>query len=125
MKHLLLSLSLLLLLARPGLTQTNLSYYLPAGVRYDARIPTPAAVLGYEVGEWHVSHDQLVNYMKTLDALSDRITLAEYGRTHEHRPLLLLTITSPENQRHLDQIRTEHKKISDPGVSGRLDLANM
>lgn len=120
-----LSCLLVLLLAGPGQTQTSLSYYLPADVSYNPRIPNPAAVLGYEVGEWHVSHDQLVNYMKTLDAASERITLTEYGRTHEHRPLLLLTITAPQNHQDIDRIRAEHKKISNPRLSDQLNLAAM
>ena len=43
--------------------------YLPA-IQYNLAIPTPAQYLGYEVGEWHVSHDQLVGYMRELDRLS-------------------------------------------------------
>lgn len=120
-----LSFLLALLLTLPGLAQTSLSYYLPAGVSYNASIPTPAAVLGYEVGDWHVSHDQLVGYMKTLDAVSDRITLTEYGRTHENRPLLLLTITSPANHQNIAHIQAEHKKISNPRLSDQLDLSAM
>jgi hypothetical protein len=115
----------LLLAAFTAQGQTSLSYYLPAAVTYNKQVPTPAAVLGYEVGEWHVSHDQLVGYMKAVDAVSDRISLAEYGRTHENRPLLLLTVTSPDNHRHLDQIRADHKKLSNPRLSDKLDLAAM
>src|SRR5688572_1192100 len=105
--------------------QSNLSYYLPNTVSYNKNIPTPAAVLGYEVGEWHVSHDQLVIYMKTMDELSDRITLTEYGRTHENRPLLLLTITAPGNHQNIQKIKAEHKSLTDPAVSGKLNLSDM
>ena len=52
-----------------------LSYYLSETVTYDKNIPTPEQFLGYQVGEQHVSHDQLVAYMRELDRLSDRITL--------------------------------------------------
>ena len=82
-----LLLVLLSALAGQAQTKSNLAYYLPQSVSYNPAIPTPAAVLGYEVGEWHVSHDQLVTYMRAVDAASDRITLIEYARTHEHRPL--------------------------------------
>ena len=48
-------------------------------------IPQPKEILGYEVGSWHVSHDQLVNYMYRLAASSDRISIENRGRTYEDR----------------------------------------
>ncbi|MFN8844295.1 MAG: zinc carboxypeptidase, partial [Chryseotalea sp.] len=82
--------------------QPDLSYYLPEGVSYNPSIPTPQSVIGHQVGEWHITHDRLVNYMKALDAASDRISLQVTGYTHEARPLLLLTITSAENHKNLE-----------------------
>lgn len=82
-------------------TKSNLTYYLPQTVSYNPAIPTPASVLGFEVGEWHASHDQLLTYLRAVDAASDRVTITEYAHTHEHRPLLLLTITLPDNQRNI------------------------
>ena len=74
-------------------SQPDLSYYLPENVTYDPSIPTPQSIIGHGVGEWHVTHDRLVNYMYALDKASDRISLEITGYTHEARPLLLLTIT--------------------------------
>ena len=45
--------------------KVDLSYYLPKGVSYDKSIPTPVSVIGHEVGEWHITHDKLVEYMIT------------------------------------------------------------
>ncbi len=101
------------------------SYYFPTNVTYDPAIPTPQQFLGYQVGEWHVTHDQRVAYMKKLAELSNRTTLAEYARTYEQRPLLLLTITSPANHGNLENIRTEHLKLTDPAQSAGLKTANM
>ncbi len=56
-----------------------LSYYFEQDVKFDPSIPTPEQVLGYEVGEWHVTHDKLDEYMKALAASSDRITLEGKG----------------------------------------------
>ncbi|GAA3994810.1 M14 family metallopeptidase [Hymenobacter fastidiosus] len=120
-----LLLALLVALAGRAQTSSNLAYYLPQTVTYNPAIPTPAAVLGYEVGEWHVSHDQLVTYMRAVDAASDRVTITEYARTHEHRPLLLLTITSPDNQRNITQIKADHHRLTDPAASGQLDVSRM
>ncbi|WP_026777414.1 M14 family zinc carboxypeptidase [Polaribacter sp. Hel_I_88] len=88
--------------------KTDLSYYLPANTNYNQNIPTPASVIGHEVGEWHVTHDKLVEYMKALAASSDRISIENRGKTYEGRPLLLLTITSPENHKNLETIREKH-----------------
>lgn len=82
--------------------------YLPDNVQLDPAIPTPESVLGYNVGDWHVRHDLLVTYMRRLAAASDRVTLEVTGYTHEQRPLLLLTITSPKNRSKLDDWRTAH-----------------
>ena len=91
--------------------QVDLSYYLPDGVSYNPSIPTPASIIGHEVGEWHVSHDRLVNYMLALDKASERITLEVIGQTFEARPLLLLTITAPKNQQNIEAIRQQHLLI--------------
>ena len=87
--------------------QVDLNYYLPKG-NYNSQIPTPKSVIGHEVGEWHVTHDKLVEYMKALAASSDRISIESRGVTFEGRPLLLLTITSPENHKNLENIRKQH-----------------
>lgn len=106
-------------------TQLDLSYYLPEGVKLDPSIPTPKSVIGHEVGEWHVSHDRLVNYMYALDKASDRVTLEVTGYTYEARPLLLLTITSPKNQQNIESIRTQHLQLTDPSKSASLDVKSM
>ncbi|MEX2232271.1 MAG: M14 family metallopeptidase, partial [Cyclobacteriaceae bacterium] len=105
--------------------QPDLSYYLPENVIYDSLIPTPASVIGHQVGEFHVTHDRLVHYMQILDKASDRITLEITGYTHEARPLLLLTITSPQNHRNIESIRTTHIQLADPGRSAGLNTSTM
>jgi len=108
-----------------GAIAQSLNYYLPPTTQYDPAIPTPAQVIGHEVGEWHVTHDRLVNYMKALDQASDRITLEQTGLTYEARPLLLLTITSPKNHQNIEAIRAQHLQLSDASKSGSLDIKNM
>ena len=88
--------------------KVDLSYYLPKDVTYNQNIPTPESVIGHEVGEWHITHDKLVEYMKVLAASSDRISLENRGKTYEDRPLLLLTITAPKNHGNLENIRKQH-----------------
>ena len=100
----------LFLLSSISLTaqKVDLSYYLPKNTTYNQNIPTPASVIGHEVGEWHITHDKLVEYMKVLAASSDRISIENRGKTYEDRPLLLLTITSPKNHKNIENIRKKH-----------------
>ncbi|MEO1516708.1 MAG: M14 metallopeptidase family protein [Bacteroidota bacterium] len=102
----------------------TLDYYFP-NVTFDPSIPTPASVLGYEVGDWHVSHDQLVYYMRELDRASDRLRLREYARSHENRPLLVLTATSENNWKRLSSIKEDHRKLCDPEQSASVDIDNL
>ncbi|WP_299839073.1 M14 family metallopeptidase [uncultured Tenacibaculum sp.] len=86
----------------------DLSYYLPKNITYNKNIPTPKSVIGHEVGEWHITHDKLLYYMKALANASDRIVIEERGKTYEDRPLILLKITSPKNHNNLENIRKKH-----------------
>lgn len=97
----------------------ELSYYLPTDTRYDPAIPTPETTLGYEIGDWHVRHDQLVDYLEVLAKASDRVHIEEIGKTFEERPLLLLTISSPENLARIERIRERHLELSDPRSNSR------
>lgn len=109
----------------PADAVAEMDYYLPDGVTYDSSVPTPEDVIGMVPGEWHVSHDRLVQYMYALAEASDRVTIEEFGRTYENRPLLLLTITSPSNHSDIDRIREEHLALSDPDRSQNLETENM
>ena len=108
-----------------SIAQVDLSYYLPKDVTYNSSIPTPHEVLGYHPGEWHVSHDQVLYYMRTIANASDRITLSVQGQTYEGRPQLVLTVTHPDNHSRIEQIREEHLKLTIPAESGSLDVTNM
>ncbi|MEO1256362.1 MAG: M14 family zinc carboxypeptidase, partial [Bacteroidota bacterium] len=121
-KHLTL---LLTILSFCTYAQVDMSYYLPEGLSYNPDIPTPKKVLGYQPGEWHASHDQLLYYMREVSAASDRMIMNEIGRTYEGRPLVQLTISSPENLAKLDQIKADHKKLTDPTASSSLNTDEM
>ena len=62
----------------------DLKYYLPDSVSYDPKIPKPKDIIYHEVGEWHVTHDRLVNYMRAVAAAApDRVKLETMGLTYE------------------------------------------
>ncbi|MGB3800189.1 MAG: M14 family zinc carboxypeptidase [Lewinella sp.] len=85
----------------------SLTYYLP-DLDYDPDIPTPEEFLGWQIGDWHISHDLQQAYMRALAASSDRITLEVIGHTYEQRPLLNLIFTTPENHGRLEELRQMH-----------------
>ena len=49
-------------------SQPNLlkDYYFPENAQFNSKIPTPESVIGHQVGEFHISHDKLVQYMQAL-----------------------------------------------------------
>ena len=91
----------------------DLDYYFSEFETPNSSIPTPKEVIGHEVGEWHVTHDKLVQYMYALADASNRITIEDRGKTFEGRPILLLTITSEDNHNNINQIIANHKKITE------------
>src|SRR5210317_429197 len=110
MKHFSFLIFLFLFVSLNAQKKQDLSYYLPQDLTYNHAIPTPESVLGFEVGEWHVSHDKLITYMKALSDASPRIVYEERGRTFEGRPLIIHKITSPDNHKNFEEIRLEHLK---------------
>jgi hypothetical protein len=100
-------LSLLLLLwstvlaAQPG-------YFYPQARIFNRQIPTPEEFLGYPIGTHHTRHDKVVEYFRTLDQLSDRVSLREIGESYEHRVQVTAIITSAGNHARLEDIRQKH-----------------
>ena len=104
----------------------DLTYFLPDSVQYNPSIPKPKDIIYHEVGEWHATHDRLVNYMKAIaTAAPDRVKLEMMGLSYESRPQVLLIITSPKNHQRLEEIRQQHIQLSDPSRSGSLNTDNM
>jgi Zinc carboxypeptidase len=100
----------------------NLEYYLPA-ISYNGTIPKPKEIINHEVGEWHVTHDRLVLYMKTLaKARPDRIKLETMGYSFETREQVLLIITSPQNHQRLEEIRQKHLQLQNGSTVSTDDM---
>ncbi len=72
-------------------------------------LKSPSEFLGYALGTQFTRHHQVVDYYQYLaEKAPDRMQLLEYGQTYERRPLLLAYLSSAENMRNLESIRTEH-----------------
>ena len=98
---------------------------LPANVEFHADIPAPESHLGFKVGSRHLYHHQLVGYLRQLASVSDRVTIQEYARSYGGRPLVVATITSPNNHERLEAIRDQHALLADPQRSAEVDLRSL
>ena len=107
---------MIFLLVTSGTAARTAQEYLPADSDLDPAIPSPESVLGWEVGDWHVSHDKLLQYMQVLAAASDRVSLNVIGHTWERRPLIQLAITSAGNHKNLESLRETHLEGKGPLV---------
>lgn len=89
------------------------SLELPSSV--DERLPRPEAFLGYPLGSRFTTWDRIISYLEALDAASPKVTMWEYGRTYEGRPLKLLAISTAENISRLEDVRKDVLRLSEPG----------
>ena len=94
--------------------QEGLDYYLPGEVSYDRGIPTPEEFFKQELGEWHLTHSQVLNYLNEIVRISDRAIIYEYARSYENKPLVHLVFTSEDNQAYLDELKALHARYSNP-----------
>ena len=83
---------------------------------FKAEIPSPEAYLGYPIGAHHTRHDRIVGYLELLSQVSDRATLQDYGRTHEGRRLVILTISTPGNINNLSALKERHLAFTEPNA---------
>lgn len=89
-------------------------YFLKDKGPYNSEIPSPEEFLGYPIGSHHTRHDQIVAYLSKLADLSDRAELIQYGKTYEHRPLVILNVSTPEHLNNLTELQEKHSQATDP-----------
>ena len=82
----------------------------------DPEIPSPAAFLGYPLGERFTRYDRVRDYLERLAAASPRAAMWDYGTTYEDRPLTLLAITSPGNLTRLADVLAQRQRLADPSA---------
>lgn len=103
------------LLAGPALAQHS---YADAGATFDPRVPTPQAILGYELGSRFTSHRAMMRYVERIAAASKRVKVDTVARSFEGREMLLITVSSEANITRLADIQRDAQTLADPrGVS--------
>lgn len=86
--------------------------FLPANEIYDETIVKPETSLGFDVGQRHPRHDQVVDYLRYLAQATDRIQIQDIGKTTQFRSQTLLTISSAHNLANLDEILQRRANLS-------------
>ena len=78
--------------------------------------PTPESHFGHRMGadrkllDW----EKVVSYFQSLEKSSDRIRVAEHGKTTGGRPYISATIAAPETLKRLDYYRGIQARLADP-----------
>ena len=86
------------------------------GAEHDKRIPTPEAVLGYQMGaaralpDWH----EIVDYYDTLASMSDRVEVERLGESTNGLPYIAVFVSSPEQLARRDEGRAIRGQLYDP-----------
>ena len=80
----------------------------------DPAIPSPSSFLGYSLGERFTRYAEVRAYLEALDAASPRVAMWKYGETYEHRPLVLVAVSSEANIARLQSLRTDRDKLDRP-----------
>ncbi|TRX53087.1 M14 family zinc carboxypeptidase [Thalassomonas sp. M1454] len=83
--------------------------------KYDSKITPPDKFLGFEVGEKTATPEQINNLVNLWAEQSNRINIIEYARTYENRPLHYLIISSADNVKNIDKIKSNVEALSTPG----------
>ncbi len=105
---------LLCLLMLVGTTLYSQDYFFEKYHPFDQNIPSPEEFLGYGIGDHHTRHDLIVAYFEELAQHSNKASIEYYGKTHEGRKLVMLTITSEDQLSNLEAIKNEHLAYTDP-----------
>lgn len=76
-----------------------------------AQLQSPTQFFGFAPGEQMVPTYRLYQYAEhAAQQVPAKVKLMTYGQTYEKRPLIMLVVSSEENMRNLEQIRTDHLK---------------
>lgn len=75
-----------------------------------SNLKSPEEFLGYTLGDRFTAHNRAVDYFTYVANQLPNVDLVTYGETYEHRPLVYVVITSPENFKNLEAIRQNNLK---------------
>ena len=85
---------------------------------YLSDLPRPAEFFGYETGDFLTTFGLYESLLREYQKHSDRLRVFTIGKTPEYRSQYLLAISSPSNLAHLDEIKNQLARLSDPRKLG-------
>jgi len=97
-----------------------LTLVLPRGVQTPLtaqEIPSPAEVLGYDLGEQFTTVAGVAHYFSVLAEASPLVSVHPYGKTMEGRPLMQVLIASKAHRVELEEILDLNRELTDPATS--------
>jgi hypothetical protein len=89
---------------------------------WDPAVPTPRAVLGYELGQRFTPHYLLSRYIERVAATSRRIKVDTVALSFEGREVFVIIASSEANIARLERIRADAQRIADPRGASAADL---
>ncbi|MBV6520092.1 MAG: hypothetical protein MNPFHGCM_00197 [Gemmatimonadaceae bacterium] len=108
-------------LLAPSLIAAQHSYS-TASNTYDPSVPTPRAILGYDLGDRFTPHRLILRYVERIAAASRRVRVDTVARTFEGREMLLITVSSEQNMARLEEIRIDAQRVGDPRGASAADM---
>jgi len=101
-----------LLVSTPG---TAAPPGLPDSIEVAEDTPSAADLLGFEPGQRHPYHHELLGFYRQLAAGSDRVRIETIGRSHGGREQVLLYFANPDRLQRIDEIRADRQRASVEG----------
>jgi hypothetical protein len=79
-----------------------------------SKVTSPQEQFGHNIGDDYflVNYTQYLDYLKKMDAQSERMVVVDIGKTEEGRSEVTAIITSPENHRKLPLIKEANRKLA-------------
>lgn len=93
--------------------QDDWEFY-PEAAGFDPAIPTLEAVVGHSWGERITSPEEALRYIHELADASAKVTVHEYARSWEGRPLVYVVVASEANQARIGEVRENNVALTDP-----------
>jgi len=90
-------------------------------------LPTPESVLGFRIGAEKklADYNQMIDYLRKLDAASDRMQLESLGKTTEGNDFMMAIVSSPANLRQIDEWRKIQARLADPRALSETEAAKL
>ena len=87
-------------------------------------LKSPSEFLGYEIGSQFSRHSQVVDYFDHIASeMNKNVSIVNYGKTYERRPLLYAVISSEKNMSKIENIRLNNISALEKNISKSIDVA--